>query len=110
MTKKLTKRDLTKFRKTIGTAWEIPDTGDALIRTFVFSRFIEAFMFVTRVGIHAEVLHQYPHIILDANIVLLTLTDRTTHTITPDNFELAKKIDVIFALSTPRKHDEATHD
>jgi 4a-hydroxytetrahydrobiopterin dehydratase len=103
MTKKMTKRDLAKYRKTIGSAWEITETNDALVRTFRFSRFVEAFMFVTRVGIHAEVMQQYPIIVLDGGDVSLTLSDKLTHTLTLDNFELAKKIDIIYALSTTNR-------
>lgn len=105
MTKKLTKRDLTNYRKTIGTAWVMTDGNDALVRTFTFPHFVDAFMFITRVGIHAEVMQQYPHIVLDHRAVTLTLHDAHLKTLTKDNFELAEKIDIIFALST--KHGPA---
>lgn len=100
MTKKLTKRELATHLKTIGTAWDVSSDGTLLVRTFTFSRFIEAFMFVARIGIHAEVLQQYPRIVLDRHKVVLTLSDFDRELLTINNFELAHKIDVIFALST----------
>ena len=110
MIKKLTKRDLTKHLKTIGTAWGMSQENDALVRTFTFPHFIEAFMFITRVGIHAEVLKQYPHIVLDHAKVTLTLHDSHAKILTAENFELAKKIDIIFALSTTSGHSRVMHD
>jgi len=100
MTKKLTKRDVARYRKTIGSAWNLSDPGECIVRTFHFQRFVEAFMFVTRIGIHAEVMHQYPCIVLNANLVTLTIGDTAVTGLTPENFELAKKIDVVYALST----------
>ena len=100
MTKKLTKRDIQKFRKTIGTAWSVSDTNDALERTFTFDNFMEAFMFVTRVGVHAEVMHLYPLIEIDQEIVTLSIGDGAGTTLTVTDFELAEKIDIVYALST----------
>ena len=103
MTKKLSKRDITKYRKTIGSAWDMSDENTALVCTFTFKHFIEAFMFVTRVSIHAEVMKQYPEILLHHCVVSLTLGRADQEMLTADNFELAKKIDVIFALSTSQR-------
>jgi 4a-hydroxytetrahydrobiopterin dehydratase len=108
MTKKLTKRDITKYRKTIGTAWKISETKASLDRTFKFPSFIEAFMFVTRVGVHAEVMRFYPHIEIDAHLVQLHISDATSAGFTVRQFELAEKVDVIFALSTSATTKERT--
>ncbi len=100
MTKKLTKRDITKYRKTIGNAWSVSDTNDSLDRTFSFASFVEAFMFVTRVGVHAEVMQLYPHIEIDAAVVHLHIGDKRTPGLRIQHFELAEKIDIVYALST----------
>ena len=108
MTKKLTKRDIKTLQKSIGTAWSLHQDGNALVRTFTFAQFFEAFMFVTRIGIHAEVMRQYPHIVIDAGTVIITIQDRNTETLMSGNFELAKKIDVVFALSTATTRERIT--
>lgn len=109
MAKKLTKRDIQKYQKTIGTAWSIASEGKSLDRTFTFTNFIEAFMFVTRIGVHAEVMHLYPHIEIDEHVVSLSIGDESTSSLTPEHFELAAKIDVIYALSTTSVRKHRTH-
>ena len=100
MTKKLTKRDITKYQKTIGTAWLVASEGTELSRTFSFPTFVEALMFVTRVGVHAEVMQDYPHITLHDGIVKLVLTTIEAGGLSKHNFEFAGKVDIVFALST----------
>ena len=106
MIKKLSKRDVLKYRKTIGTAWLIPNTNNSLDRTVTFDTFVEAFMFVTRVGVHAEVMHLYPHIEIDQHRVFLSIGNAEAVGLTLTQFELAEKIDIVYALSTTagRKH------
>ena len=110
MTKKLTKRELTTNLKTISTTWGVTDDGTSLVRTFTFARFIDSFMFVTRLGIHAEVMKQYPRIMLEQQKVTLTLGDFHHKVLTVDNFDLAKKIDVIFTLSTTTARGRISRD
>jgi 4a-hydroxytetrahydrobiopterin dehydratase len=100
MTKKLTKKDIAKLRKNIGSAWSVSATATSLDRSFTFSSFIEAFMFVTRVGVHAEVMQDYPHIEIDQAVVQLALKSTTSAGLTVAQFEFAEKIDVVYALST----------
>lgn len=109
MAKKLTKRDIQKYQKTIGTAWKLTSDTTSLDRTFTFTNFVEAFMFVTRIGVHAEVMHLYPHIEIDEHIVSLSIRDESAKGLTPDHFELAAKIDVIYALSTTRVQKHRTY-
>ena len=106
MAKKLTKRDIQKYQKTIGTAWKLATANTSLDRTFTFTNFVEAFMFVTRIGVHAEVMQLYPHIEIDEHIVSLSIGHESTTGLILGHFELAAKIDVIYALSTTgvRKH------
>lgn len=103
VTTKLTKRVYTKLFKSLSPAWTLSDKDTSLVGTFAFSTFLDSFMFVTRVGVHAEVLRHYPVIQLAYNKVSITLIAPETKTLTETDFDLAKKLDIVFALSTTER-------
>ena len=105
MTKKLLKRDVAKRLKALGAGWELVHDDSALSKTFVFDNFLDAFMFVTRLGIHAEVLKHYPVITLHKNTVHISITTASSATVTLADFSLAERAVHIVALSTVRKEE-----
>jgi 4a-hydroxytetrahydrobiopterin dehydratase len=73
-----------------------------LKRSFTFTNFIEAFIFVSRVTVHAEVLKHHPDLLLSYGKVKITLTTHSLKGLTNVDFDLAKKIDAL-DLSTKSK-------
>ena len=107
MAKKLLKREVIKRLKTLGSGWGLVHDDSALAKTFIFQNYLDAFMFVTRLGIHAEVLQQYPIISLHKNTVHLCIAASTVTGLTVSDFELADRANQIVALSTLRAHERA---
>ncbi|MEP0961469.1 MAG: 4a-hydroxytetrahydrobiopterin dehydratase [Roseobacter sp.] len=57
------------------TGWEIVDDRDALKKTFVFSNFVDAFGWMTRVAIWAEKWNHHPewdNVYKTVNVILTT--------------------------------------
>ena len=98
MTKALTKRARAKLMKSVTHDWEMSD--DSFSRTLTFCDFIAAFMFVTRVVVHAEVLHLYPRILIEGNCVTIQIRTSSADSLIAEKCNLTKQIDTIFALST----------
>ena len=74
-------------------AWSIKDKK--LSKTFVFSNFIEAFGFMTKVAFHAEKQNHHPEWF---NVYKTVQVDLTTHEaggITERDFKLAKTMDAL---------------
>lgn len=69
--------------------------GDMITKSFNFSNFKEAIDFVNKVGEIAEKQNHHPGIILDYNLVRLSLTTHYEKSLTKKDFELAKEIDKI---------------
>lgn len=73
--------------------WSI--IGGKLHKTFSFKNFIEAFGFMTRAAIHAEILNHHPEW---SNVYRTVVVDLVTHEaggITELDFKLAKKMDAL---------------
>ena len=71
--------------------------GDTIIREFIFNDFKLALKFVNKVGDLAEKHNHHPKIIIDYNIVLVSLTTHEERGLTSKDFELAEDIDKILS-------------
>ena len=84
-------QQLTVLNDSAAEAWKIKD--NKLSKTFVFSNFIEAFGFMTRVAFYAEKQNHHPEWF---NVYKTVQVDLTTHEaggITERDFKLAKTMD-----------------
>lgn len=97
MHKKLTKRTLAAALKKLTSEWKLNTTGNQLVLCKKFDSYLQAFMFVTRVSINAEVFGEYPKIILTKSSVKISIETETGFT--DNDIQLVQRIDQI-ALST----------
>jgi len=73
--------------------WSLEDGGKALVRSFKFKDFSEAFAFLTRVALHAEKVDHHPEFTNVWNRVDFRLTSHDSGTVTERDLKLAKAID-----------------
>ena len=73
--------------------WAFSDDGKALVRTYRFADFSEAFSFLTRVALHAEKVDHHPEFTSVWNRVDFRLTSHDAGEVTDRDRELAKAID-----------------
>ena len=73
--------------------WTRSDDGAALLRTFRFKNFAEAFAFLTRVAAHAEAVDHHPEFTSVWNRVDFRLTTHDAGGVTERDVALAKAID-----------------
>jgi 4a-hydroxytetrahydrobiopterin dehydratase len=79
----------------IPDGWSLEEGGKALVRTFKFSNFSEAFAFLARVAMHAEKVDHHPEFTNVWNRVDFRLTTHDADGVTPRDIELAKAIDAL---------------
>ena len=72
--------------------WSKSDDGKALVRTFKFRDFSEAFAFLTRVALHAEKVDHHPEFTSVWNRVDFRLTSHDAGGITERDVKLAEAI------------------
>lgn len=72
--------------------WTLEEGGKALVRTFKFADFSEAFGFLTRVALHAEKIDHHPEFTNVWNRVDFRLTSHDAGAVTDRDVELAKAI------------------
>ena len=72
--------------------WTLEDGGKALLRTFKFADFSEAFGFLTRVALHAEKADHHPEITNVWNRVDFRLTSHDAGGVTDRDVALADAI------------------
>lgn len=72
--------------------WTLEDGGKALVRTFKFSDFSEAFAFLTRVALHAEKVDHHPEFTSVWNRVDFRLTSHDAGGVTDRDRALAEAI------------------
>ena len=72
--------------------WSLEDDGKALVRTFTFKDFSEAFAFLTRVALHAEKVDHHPEFTSVWNRVDFRLTSHDAGGVTQRDVELAEAI------------------
>jgi len=77
--------------------WTIEDGGKALIRTFTFADFSEAFGFLTRVALHAEKVDHHPELTNVWNRVDFRLTSHDAGGVTDRDIQLAEAINQLAA-------------
>jgi 4a-hydroxytetrahydrobiopterin dehydratase len=76
--------------------WALEDGGKALVRTFTFTDFSEAFAFLTRVALHAEKVDHHPEFTSRWNRIDFRLTSHDAGAITD------RDVDLAIALNTLR--------
>ncbi len=94
--KSLSRSDL-KLLKSLGENWLLTPNSKKLSTKVQFANYLDAFMFVTRITVHAEVLKIYPQICLDKHDVAITFINNPVAT---DDLNFAKKINEL--ISTVR--------
>jgi len=72
--------------------WTFEEGGKALIRTYKFADFSEAFGFLTRVALHAEKIDHHPEFTNVWNRVDFRLTSHDSGGVTDRDVSLAKAI------------------
>lgn len=75
--------------------WTLEEGGEALVRTFRFKDFSEAFAFLTRVALHAEKSDHHPEFTSVWNRVDLRLTSHDSGGVTDRDRKLADAINRI---------------
>lgn len=76
----------------IPDGWKLTPAGTKIKRTFKFDNYLNSFLFVARVSIHAEVLKHHPDIALSYGKVVVTLCTHETKSVTRKDIELAERI------------------
>jgi 4a-hydroxytetrahydrobiopterin dehydratase len=72
--------------------WELEEGAKALVRTFKFADFSEAFGFLTRVALHSEKVDHHPEFTNVWNRVDFRLTSHDEGGVTERDVALAEKI------------------
>jgi len=75
--------------------WTVSDDGKALLRSFRFRDFSQAFGFLTRVALHAETVDHHPEFTSVWNRVDFRLTSHDAGGITQRDRDLAARIDAL---------------
>ncbi len=80
--------------------WTLEDGGKALVRSFRFADFSEAFAFLTRIALHAEKADHHPEFTSRWNRVDFRLTSHDAGAVTKRDVALAEAIDRLAAASS----------
>ncbi|NKB52306.1 MAG: 4a-hydroxytetrahydrobiopterin dehydratase [Rhizobiaceae bacterium] len=75
--------------------WSLAQDGSAITRTFIFSNFVEAFGFMTRVALIAEKMNHHPEWSNVYKTVEVTLTTHSANGLTELDINLAEKMDTL---------------
>ena len=75
--------------------WTFEDGGKALVRSFGFKDFSEAFAFLTQVALHAEKVDHHPEFTSRWNRVDFRLTSHDAGGVTDRDLALAKAINAL---------------
>ncbi len=84
-----------KRLRALGTHWTHDQKHQVLVGEFQFSRYLDAFMFATRITVYAEVQKHYPEICITPQLVKVTLTTPGINAVTEDDLEMAERINRI---------------
>lgn len=82
---------LSELNKNAGSPWLLE--SDKLSKTFVFSNFIEAFGFMSKVAIYAEKVNHHPEWFNVYKTVKVQLTTHEVGGISEKDFDLANKME-----------------
>lgn len=77
--------------------WVLSDDGKAILKTFKFKSFVEAFGFMTRSALHAEKLDHHPEWFNVYSKVDVTLSTHDAGGLTELDFKLAQLMDSVAA-------------
>ena len=88
-------RDGTQSGMDIPHGWLLEDGGKALIRSFKFKDFSEAFAFLTRVALYAEKANHHPEFTNVWNRVDFRLTSHDADGVTERDSRLARAINAL---------------
>ena len=83
--------------------WNLEEGGKALVRSYRFKNFSEAFAFLTRVALHAEKIDHHPEFTNSWNRVDLRLTSHDAGGVTERDLKLAEVISEL-ALKAQMSH------
>ena len=75
--------------------WNLDDNGEALVRSFKFKDFSEAFAFLTRVALHSEKVDHHPEFTSVWNKVDFRLTSHDAGGVTERDIRLAEAINAL---------------
>ena len=75
--------------------WELDVSGNAILRTFTFTDFSQAFGFMSRVALAAEKLDHHPEWKNVYKTVEVSLSTHDAGGLTELDFKLAKKMDAV---------------
>jgi len=84
-----------KRLRALGSHWTHDLKHQVLVGEFEFSRYLDAFMFATRITVYAEVQKHYPEICITPQLVKVTLTTPGINAVTEDDLEMAERINRI---------------
>lgn len=86
-----------KLNELINNKWELNLNGkDSIVKSFVFTNFVEAFGFMTQVALSAEKMNHHPEWFNCFNSVKITLTTHTIQGLSRKDVKLANIIDQIY--------------
>ncbi|MEM9336254.1 MAG: 4a-hydroxytetrahydrobiopterin dehydratase [Patescibacteria group bacterium] len=88
-----TKTELTKHLKKAKLDWSMTPKATQINKQFSFKDYLDAFMFVARVSVHAEILKHHPDIELSYGKVKVKLTTHDLKGVSKLDVDLAKRIE-----------------
>ena len=96
MTEKLTQETRESDLSTLlGAGWQLVEHRDAIVKTFTFKNFIEAFGWMTRTAIWAEKWNHHPEWENVYNRTTVTLTTHDVGGLSELDIKLARKMDIL---------------
>lgn len=87
--------DRTQLDPLFATGWKAVEGRDALVKTFTFKNFVEAFGFMTRAALWAEKWNHHPEWSNVYKTVTVTLTTHDANGLTELDVKLATKMDAL---------------
>lgn len=79
----------------LAAGWEMVDGRDAIIKTFRFKNFVDAFGWMTRAALWAEKWNHHPEWFNVFNRVEVTLTTHDANGLSQLDLKLARKMDAL---------------
>lgn len=95
--KPFSKTEVEKRRKKLALDWSVTPKATQLKRDFTFPDYLDAFMFVARTTVHAEIMKHHPELTLSYGKVTVKTTTHDAKGLTKLDFDLAKKVENVYA-------------
>ncbi len=93
---KLTKVQLKRIAA-LGAVWQLDDKHKKLVATFNFERYLDGFMFATRIFVYAEVMNHHPELCITRTSVKAILTTHDTKGVSELDIVLAERINQLLS-------------